>query len=1214
MNSFGYGGTNAHVILQDAQSNSTGTPDTGLLKANTDLNGCRHSGSDFDWISHADGDEEDLAGQGNSAEDSSSTDYDEENPPNSQYLPRRARTPQLLVLTAKSERSLLEMVKNLGTWATDLPQKDDSLRDLAFTLSTRRSLMSWRYSIVATTHQDLAPLRQDVSRINKACTNVRTTFLFTGQGAQWFAMGRELILIDCEFTKSLHKSCRILQDLGAPWSLLEELLREKATSRLHQSNIAQPCSTAIQIALVDLFNHLDIRPSIVLGHSSGEIAAAYAAGILSQADALNISYQRGIISSGSKKSKGAMLAVGLGEEDVMRQISQIQQGTVCVACINSHSSTTVSGDENAIVELKEILDDKSIFNRRLEVDVAYHSQHMQEFAGQYLESLQGLDFATPSDSVQFISSVTGTRKVSDFGPSYWVENLVSKVRYSDALEASCQTHLVNSQHENSTTMHVFVELGPHSALSGPTNQTIKQLNLSSSRYSYLPSLVRGENAIHAVMRLAGKLFEFGHATRFEAINSLDGDLHPCSVVQDIPPYPWDHSSRYWHESQASKDDRLRQYPYHDLLGFRIVGGTSYGRHWRHIISTDNLPWLREHVIDNLTTFPGAGYLCMAIEGALQSVQDRRTTGAVHEILIRDVVFSRALILPPSPAKTEIQLSLIPPRIEANKGSSGWEEFSVSSLSQDGAWNEHCRGFIMVEFGSPVDVEQANYEESLDATDQRQRFWDMEEQCTQRLDTQVLYDELRSNGNEYGSNFAILEDIHIGAQQAVGKVIIPDIAACMPSAFMQPHIIHPTTLDAVLQMAIPPFFHHSALGSVMPVSIKSIAISVSMNNQVGDNLLVGATLSPEGRRVAKADILAFQSKDVSEITPVITISQAELCAVGKTSEDDSDSPSSQNATYKMEWGLDVDFLETNISASTGPGTLSEEERISRERKNDILEKATALYIKTCLDHLSEEGSNVSEISSPHLLEWMQSYLRSESCQVLLSEMSTADSTQILREVRTAGVEGEALSRVGDNLSSMLLGRIDPLSLLLEDGLLHRLYLDDSSLQCCLHLSKFVNHLLFKSPYISVLEIGAGTGGTTLPLLQALGEKTSFIKRYDYTDISSGFFDSARSKFSDWSEMLRFRTLDIERDPIDQGFEEASYDFIIASNALHATKCIDETLTNVQKLLKPGGRLALIEVTRLVPFINLIVGHLPGWWRGERLLRLCKNRKNLPKADS
>ena len=135
-------------------------------------------------------------------------------------------------------------------------------------------------------------------------------------------------------------------------------------------------------------------------------------------------------------------------------------------------------------------------------------------------------------------------------------------------------------------------------------------------------------------------------------------------------------------------------------------------------------------------------------------------------------------------------------------------------------------------------------------------------------------------------------------------------------------------------------------------------------------------------------------------------------------------------------------------------------------------------------------------------------------------------------------------------------------------------------------------------MTILEIGAGTGGTTLPLLQSLGKNRRLITRYDYTDISSGFFASAKSLLQDWSDFVRFRTLDIERDPKDQGFEEASYDLIIASNVLHATGQMDNTIGNVRKLLKPGGRVALIEITRLVPFLNVIAGVLPGWWKGKR----------------
>ena len=230
--------------------------------------------------------------------------------------------------------------------------------------------------------------------------------------------------------------------------------------------------------------------------------------------------------------------------------------------------------------------------------------------------------------------------------------------------------------------------------------------------------------------------------------------------------------------------------------------------------------------------------------------------------------------------------------------------------------------------------------------------------------------------------------------------------------------------------------------------------------------------------------------------------------------------------------------------------------------------------------------------------MQRYANSEP---ILTQLAATDSAEVVKSAQKLselGISGEALSRVGGSLWSILTGKIDPLSLLLEDDLLHRLYLhDEFSSQCCSHLITYFQRLSFKKPAMAILEIGAGTGGTTLPLLRSLRGDRRTIKQYDYTDISSRFFNSARSLFSPWSDFMRFKTLDIERDPVNQGFE-GTYDLIIASNVLHATSRLDDTLRNVRKLLKPEGRLVLIEVTRLVPYLNIVAGVLPGWWKGKR----------------
>lgn len=464
VNSFGYGGTNAHAIIQMSPTCPV-VPEESCPSATEKAISTRITPIPRSDIGGPiDACDQDSAERYSQVERSSLTDVEGQVEPSAISISRIAR---LITMTAYSEGALRKMIANLARWVTDRDMGSNDLRDLAYTLSSRRSLMTWRCAIVASGSQDFTTISQgkDTIPLTKVSKDIQIIFVFTGQGAQWESMGKALLLLNPIFKESISKSSRILQDLKAPWSLMEEILSENQKSRLHESAIAQPCVTAIQIALVDLFDHLQVRPILVLGHSSGEIAAAYAARILSHAEALRISYNRGLICNQYKGNEGAMLAVGLGEEVVLKHIYHCKTGKVSVACINSPSSTTVSGDKSDIFELKSFLDSISVRNKILDVNVAYHSSHMQEVAGRYHESLESLNAGTPS--IKFVSSVTGAEKASGFGSSYWVQNLVSKVRFSEALETVCRSQARSVESAASKTLHTLVELGPHSALAGP---------------------------------------------------------------------------------------------------------------------------------------------------------------------------------------------------------------------------------------------------------------------------------------------------------------------------------------------------------------------------------------------------------------------------------------------------------------------------------------------------------------------------------------------------------------------------------------------------------------------------------------------------------------------------------------------------------------------------------------------------------------------------
>lgn len=271
LNSFGYGGTNAHVILEPAPS-------------------VDHNGS----VANGDSSTEDKTSSNEVQDDKETSNgvVDEAHQPNgieTQASEAAPANPQLFVLSATSEKSLVEAAKNVQSWISTKASEQDCLSDLAYTLNVRRSLLPLRLSVVASTPDELvAALEPKTLRITKLPHSVSVVFVFTGQGAQWHAMGRELLSLNSAFKDSILRSDELIRSFGSQWSLVEELSKDAEASRVSDSELSQPLTTAIQVALVDLLATFGVIPQYVCGHSSGEIGAAYAAGALTQEAAIEM--------------------------------------------------------------------------------------------------------------------------------------------------------------------------------------------------------------------------------------------------------------------------------------------------------------------------------------------------------------------------------------------------------------------------------------------------------------------------------------------------------------------------------------------------------------------------------------------------------------------------------------------------------------------------------------------------------------------------------------------------------------------------------------------------------------------------------------------------------------------------------------------------------------------------------------------------------------
>lgn len=804
-------------------------------------------------------------------------------------------TPRLFTFSAKSAASLKAMLKSHHDWVEQHPEA--SLADLSFTLLQRRSALSHRFTAVAKDGESLKKaLKEGIAApaSKPSPAELGIVGVFTGQGAQWAGMGRELLLettaASSTFRDSIRLSGDILHGMGATWDLETELLRSAPESRLNEAELAQPATTAIQIALVALLRAQGLQLQTVLGHSSGEIAAAYAAGHLSHATAIKVAFHRGFMASAVKAKglgPGNMLSVGLGETDAAKYLENLTRGKAVVACVNSPRSVTISGDAAAIEEVDERIAaaDDGTFHRKLLVDTAYHSHHMRAVADDYRARLGALDSedGDTSDGVVFISSVTGQHKTSGFDAEYWVSNLVSPVRFVDAVQT-----LAKSWEQQRHGF--FVEIGPHPALSGPVRQSLQHQDMPKFAFDYQAPLQRKADAVASALALAGKLFERGARLRWDRVLALAPGSDKAVVRSDLPAYSWDHSTKHWHESRVARAYRLRKEPYHDLLGVPAADASTEPR-WRHFLSRATLPWLEDHVVDGLTIFPGAGYICMAIEGVAQLARQRFPDRSLETLAVRDVSFKRGLVIPDS-QRLEIQLGL-----RAQPGSDLGFEFVVTALSDGGEWYEHATGFVEGVLAENDIVQETPTEElprmppGSDTTSKEK-----------------LYGDMDAVGNTYGPAFAGLHSISMAADasQASCSFDVLDIRALMPAKHQRPHVIHPSTLDIVFHTALPLVGRRLGPGSIMPVHIDELLISNTPSLQEpGSTVDISTMLTSSHFRTAVSDMSVLAGGH-----RVLSIQGMEFRSLASHLGGVKDSDAikgSRQICYELDWQTDIDHL-------------------------------------------------------------------------------------------------------------------------------------------------------------------------------------------------------------------------------------------------------------------------------------------------------------------
>ncbi|KAH1615370.1 hypothetical protein KXX21_000900 [Aspergillus fumigatus] len=721
------------------------------------------------------------------------------------------RRPQVLVFSANDMDSLKRQISTLSAHLLN-PRVKVKLSDLSYTLSERRSRHFCRafllsYPAKSGHASKIAVEEAQFSKISQEAT--RIGFVFTGQGAQWSQMGLELVRTFPGVVKPiLEQLDNVLQELPADlkpeWSLLQELTEARSSEHLSRPEFSQPLVTALQLAQLAVLQSWGVRAEAVIGHSSGEIAAACSAGLLTPRQAILNAYFRGLAGkSALATSPKGMMAVGLGAQDVQPLLEGVSADVV-IACHNSPASVTLSGSASTLAELEGTIKAAGHFARMLRVEVAYHSPHMAKIANRYEELLLEhgrLDDGSKTNkrSNRMISTVTEDEvtgaQVCD--AAYWKANMLSPVRFDGA----CNKLLTNTQ----LAPNFLIELGPSNTLAGPVTQIARAAKVDN--LTYAAANKRGpDESSRAIFDVAGHLFLQNADISLDKVNLGDNtpDKAKPAVIVDLPNYQWKHSTHYWHESLASKDWRFKKFPSHDLLGSKVIGTLWQSPSWHKMLRLSDVPWLRDHRIGSEILFPAAGYLAMAMEAVRQAALST-ATAETRELLktrhyrycLRDVQFPRGLVLEDD-AEVHIMLLLVP----MAKLGQGWWEYKITSLAESDSVASSSSSTLSPEKWNINSTGLVRLETILEASSSRAP----EHTCSLPLDNptpgQMWYKSLRDAGYSYGPSFQRL----VAVESTEGKSATRSLISLEPPRSkwepQSEYPLHPAPLDSVLQSMFP----------------------------------------------------------------------------------------------------------------------------------------------------------------------------------------------------------------------------------------------------------------------------------------------------------------------------------------------------------------------------------------------------------------------------
>ncbi|KAI0876135.1 hypothetical protein GGS24DRAFT_514508 [Hypoxylon argillaceum] len=1121
VNSFGFGGTNSHAIVEAYTPEVHGAvsatrPRTASVRATGVLATQPHP----------------------NANPNSDAELTQANPISSSPIPSPVPFRLPVVISAASPKSLRDVAQSYRTY---IANGNFDIRELAWHQHARRSDLLYRVAFSAgTTAEALEALDslllENASsipvekglRLNATKPTLRILGIFTGQGAQWATMSTSLLQHNHVYRDTIRKLDATLKACPhpCPWTLEEQLIASQDASRIQEAAVSQPLCTALQIALVDFLRSVGIDFHTVIGHSSGEIAAAYAAGKLSAEDAIVVSYYRGMVAhlaGGPSGQAGGMVATSMSESEAVAFCRDILfRGRIRVAASNSPSSTTLSGDLEFIDVAIGVLNNRKKGSKKLRVDTAYHSVHMTWPAFDYIKVMRDYGVSPlQGNGTVWISSVKDRPRTEaqDLDCQYWADNMVHQVQFREAVEYAL------SQPDN--RFDCAIEVGPHPALQGPFTQTAIALGRV---IPYCCPLNRTKDNDLPVSDFLGFMWStFGPA----AINMgsyIEQSPMPeilLSRLGDLPAYPFDHSIGYWRDSRISHEYNFRKEAPHELLGIRGRENTMNEMKWRNILRPDMLPWLGHHSFQDQPLLPASAYCIMALDAARSSLAGR--PASLVELMDVEILSGIAIDTDGPGVETHFCLNVLPSEENSSTMDARFALYSRPA-QQDGSTKlkMNATGSLHIVLGGPSMRVLPSRHVSLSETFS--------------ADPDAFYDMMKAAGLTYTGPFRAITSIQrrFGYCSATLARVHPDETTGLK--------ISPATLDACFQSA---FLSYASPGdrslwtSFLPTRISKIQFNLAAleGEAAGDPKAVltadthlAACTPPTEASTAAISVDIAIYNEAGE--PEIQVEELVVRALANTRPKD-------DVDLYLHTVLDVD--PTDEIVHFGDGIAGGDDALLAESCRRIAFFYLDNQLAPGID--MRNGDNIESSTKQPRHAVMEDYETTKTGQ--WGETQESIDTMILKSTHA------------DYLNSIQsAGKVNPVEL-------HKRlsFIEEEARQVVLfrnHVGRIMKQITHRYPWMNILDLATEQAGLTRSILAAIGDSfQSFI------------VNESQDATIQSVEGVRGQDIDLDKNLGEQLGLDGSLDLVILPTTLLDNDDPAGVLKNIGEVMKSGGFLVLID---------------------------------------